>query len=114
MNQDCKENKKGGYVSVSLIKSSNKKDYELESSKKVIQIIREKEKQGFNLSDIAILCRTNKECNHISSLLIDQNIKVNSEELLALSSSEEVLFILNLIRLKINENNLEAKKNLLK
>ena len=114
LNQGCKENKKGGYVSVSLIKSSNKKDYELESSKKVIQIIREKEKQGFNLSDIAILCRTNKECNHISSLLIDQNIKVNSEELLALSSSEEVLFILNLVRLKINENNLEAKKNLLK
>ena len=114
LNQDYKAKNNGGYVSVNMIKSSNPKDYDIEAKKKVIKIIREKEKQGFNLSDIAILCRTNKECNSITSFLINKNLKVNSEELLALSSSKEVLFILDLIRLKINENNLQAKKNLLK
>ena len=45
-----------------------------DQQKKVLGIIKQKEKQGFNLSDIAILCRTNKECNLISSSLIDNNI----------------------------------------
>ena len=114
LSQDYKDDKKGGYISIKLIKTSSKIDYEIESYQRVIEIIRDKQKQGFNLSDIAILCRTNKECNSLSSFLINQEIKVNSEELLALSSSKEVLFIIDLIRLRLNENNLESKKSLLK
>ena len=66
------------------------------------------------MSDIAILCRTNKECNLISTSLIDNNIKVNSEELLALSESKEVIFLIDVIRLILNKNDLNAKKNILK
>ena len=77
-------------------------------SQKVIEIIKEKEEQGFNLRDVAILCRTNKECNLISTFLIENNIKVSSEELLALSESKEVIFIIDLIKLLFNKEDLNA------
>ena len=80
-------------ISINFINPENK-DNNKRSAEKVLEIIKQKEKQGFNLSDIAILSRTNKECNLISTSLIDNNIKVNSEELLALSESKEVLLSL--------------------
>ena len=111
--QNFLKKKIGGYLSINFIKPINK-DYNERSSNKVIDIIKHKEKQGFNLSDIAILCRTNKECNIISDFLIEKNMKVNSEELLALSESQEVLFVVDIIKLLFNKNDLNAKKNILK
>ena len=113
LDQGFLKNKTGGYLSINFINPVNK-DYNERSSEKVLGIIKHKEKQGFNLSDIAILCRTNKECNLISTSLINNNIKVNSEELLALSESKEVLFLIDVLRLLQNKNDLNAKKNLLK
>ena len=105
--------KKGGYLSFNFIKSSDK-DYQDKSSIEVLKIIRQKKKQGFKLNDLAILCRTNKECNLISTFLIQNNIQVNSEELLALSSCNEVNFIIDIIKLLQDKNDSEAKKNILK
>ena len=105
--------KKGGYLAFNFIKPTDE-TYEEISHKKVLNIIKVKESQGFNLSDIAILCRTNKECNAVSAFLISNNKKVNSEELLALSSSQEVLFIIDIIKLLLNKKDDEAKKNILK
>ena len=113
LDQNFLKKKKGGHISINFINPVNK-DYNERSAEKVLAIIKQKEKQGFNLSDIAILCRTNKECNLISASLIDNNIKVNSEELLALSESKEVLFLIDVIRLILNKNDLNAKKNILK
>ena len=96
--QNFLDKKKGGYLSFHFI-DSVEKDYDDKSSKKLLKIIKEKEKQGFNLSDIAILCRNNQQCNLVSTYLIENDIKVNSEELLALSSSKEVIFIIDFIRL---------------
>ena len=111
--QNFLDQKKGGYLSFHFI-DSVEKDYDDKSSKKLLKIIKEKEKQGFNLSDIAILCRNNQQCNLVSTYLIENDIKVNSEELLALSSSNEVIFIIDFIRLLYNKNDLNAKKNILK
>tara|TARA_X000000368_G_scaffold4233_1_gene3212 strand:+ start:33 stop:3080 length:3048 start_codon:yes stop_codon:yes gene_type:complete len=113
IDQNFLKKKTGGHISVNFINSVNK-DYNESSSNKVIEIISHKEKQGFNLSDIAILCRTNKECNFISDFLIEKSIKVNSEELLALSESQEVIFLVDTIRLLFNKNDSNAKKNILK
>ncbi len=113
LDQNFLKKKTGGHISINFINPENK-DYNERSAEKVLEIIKQKEKQGFNLSDIAILCRTNKECNLISASLIDNNIKVNSEELLALSESKEVLFLIDVIRLILNKNDLNAKKNILK
>ena len=111
--QNFLDQKKGGYLSFHFI-DSVEKDYDDKSSKKLLKIIKEKEKQGFNLSDIAILCRNNQQCNLVSTYLIENDIKVNSEELLALSSSNEVIFIIDFVRLLNNKNDLNAKKNILK
>ena len=111
--QNFLDQKKGGYLSFHFI-DSVEKDYDDKSSKKLLKIIKEKEKQGFNLSDIAILCRNNQQCNLVSTYLIENDIKVNSEELLALSSSSEVIFIIDFLRLLYNKNDLNAKKNILK
>ena len=111
--QNFLDQKKGGYLSFHFI-DSVEKDYDDKSSKKLLNIIKEKEKQGFNLCDIAILCRNNQQCNLVSTFLIENDIKVNSEELLALSSSNEVIFIIDFVRLLYNKNDLNAKKNILK
>ncbi len=113
LNQNFLSKNKGGYLSFNFIKSSNK-DYQDKSFTEALKIIRQKQKQGFKLNDLAILCRTNKECNLISTFLIQNNIKVSSEELLALSSCNEVNFIINIIKLLQDKNDLEAKKNILK
>ena len=105
--QNFLDQKKGGYLSFHFI-DPVEKDYDDKSSKKLFKIINEKEKQGFNLSDIAILCRNNQQCNLVSTYLIENDIKVNSEELLALSSSNEVIFIIDFVRLLYNKNDLNA------
>tara|TARA_B100000886_G_scaffold108059_1_gene72224 strand:+ start:182 stop:3226 length:3045 start_codon:yes stop_codon:yes gene_type:complete len=113
LNQNFLKEKKGGYLSFTFIKSFDK-DYQVKTSEEVLKRIKQKQKQGFKLSDIAILCRSNKECNLASEFLMDNNIQVNSEELLALSSCKEVNFIIDIIKLLINANDSEAKKNIVK
>ena len=113
LNQNFLKEKEGGCLSFTFIKSSEK-DYHEKTSEEVLKRIKEKQKQGFKLSDIAILCRTNKECNLVSEFLMDNNIQVNSDELLALSSCKEVNFIIDIIKLLLNAYNLEAKKNIVK
>ena len=115
LDQDHEKDKKGGYISISLFPPKFYSTGKInEIYKRVLKLISLKQKQGFNLSDITILCRVNKECNLISSFLIENNIRVKSEELLALSSSKEVNFIINLIKLKQNKYDSQAKKDVIK
>ena len=115
LDQDHEKDKKGGYISISLFPPKFYNTGKInEIYKRVLKLISLKQKQGFNLSDITILCRVNKECNLISSFLIENNIRVKSEELLALSSSKEVNFIINLIKLKQNKYDTQAKKDIIK
>ena len=115
LDQDHEKDKKGGYISISLFPPKFYNTGKInEIYKRVLKLISLKQKQGFNLSDITILCRVNKECNLISSFLIENNIRVKSEELLALSSSKEVNFIINLIKLKQNKYDSQAKKDVIK
>ena len=115
LDQDHEKDKKGGYISISLFSPKFYTTGKInEIYKRVLKLISWKQKQGFNLSDITILCRVNKECNLISSFLIENNIRVKSEELLALSSSKEVNFIINLIKIKQNKYDSQAKKDIIK
>ena len=113
LNQNFLNEKKGGHLSFNFIKCSEK-DYQDKTSEEVLKKIKQKQKQGFKLGDLAILCRTNKECNVVSTFLIENNIQVNSDELLALSSCKEVNFIIDIIKLLVNTNDTEAKKNIIK
>ena len=66
------------------------------------------------MSDISILCRSNDECNLISDHLIENNINVNSDEMLYLDKSAEACFIVDLLKLIHNPKNKQTKLKVLK
>ena len=104
-----------GLVSISFQEYSPKDNhYETSTCEHVLQIILKKKKEKVNLSDIAILLRSNDECGLISTFLLENNINVTSEEMLSIESSEEVVFLINLLKLKKNFDSKRLKLELLK
>ena len=101
-----------GKIEVSLI-DKNKETYKANTLEKIIEIINKKS-ENFELSDISILCRSNDECNLISDHLIENNINVNSDEMLYLDKSAEACFIVDLLKLIHNPKNKQAKFKVLK
>ena len=105
-------NKFSGKIEVSLLEK-NKEIYTEKTLEKIIEIIHKKS-ETFHLSDISILCRSNDECNLISDYLIENNINVNSDEMLYLDKSTEACFIVDLLRLIHNPKNKYTKLKVLK
>ena len=118
-------NNLGGYVGVNILDnldSSPKKEnaYNL----KIQQIVEDSLKNNFELRDICILVRTNDQGVRISDFLNKKNIDIVSSETLLISKSEDVEFIIailkfcsqpKLINSKLNIiNYLHRKKNLKK
>ena len=118
-------NNLGGYVGVNILDnldSSSKKEnaYNL----KIQQIVEDSLKNNFELRDICILVRTNDQGVRISDFLNKKNIDIVSSETLLISKSEDVEFIIailkfcsqpKLINSKLNIiNYLHRKKNLKK
>jgi len=101
-----------GKIEVSLL-DNNKETYKENTLKKIIEIINKKS-EAFDLSDISILCRSNDECNLISDHLIENNINVNSDEMLYLDKSAEACFIVDLLKLIQNPKNKQTKFKVLK
>ena len=66
--------------------------------------------QGFSLKDIAIICRTNKQCNKISSYLVKKNIKIKSDEISSFTECNEIEVLVHFLRLKIDNNNKELSR----
>ena len=101
-----------GKIEVSLL-DKNKETYKANTLEKIIEIINKKS-ENFELSDISILCRSNDECNLISDHLIENNINVNSDEMLYLDKSAEACFIVDLLKLIQNPINKQTKLKVLK
>jgi len=101
-----------GKIEVCLL-DKNKETYKENTLEKIIEIINKKS-ETFDLSDISILCRSNDECNLISDHLIENNINVNSDEMLYLDKSAEACFIVDLLRLICNPKNKYTKLKVLK
>ena len=101
-----------GKIEVSLL-DKNKETYKENTLEKIIEIINKKS-ENFELSDISILCRSNDECNLISDHLIENNINVNSDEMLYLDKSAEACFIVDLLKLIQNPKNKQTKFKVLK
>ena len=101
-----------GKIEVSLL-DKNKEKYTEKTLEKIIEIIHKKS-ETFHLSDISILCRSNDECNLISDYLIENNINVNSDEMLYLDKSIEACFVVDLLRLIYNPKNKYTKLKVLK
>ena len=104
-----------GLVSISFLEYSPKDNhYENSTCENVLEIILKKKKEKVNLNDIAILLRSNDECTLVSTFLLENNINVTSEEMLSIESSEEVVFLINLLKLKKDCNSKKLKLEALK
>jgi ATP-dependent exoDNAse (exonuclease V) beta subunit len=69
---------------------------------KIKEIVAELKDDGFSLSDIAILCRKNKEASKAAAFLLQNGIPVISSESLLISQSSKVNFIISWILLLLN------------
>ena len=112
-NLDQNSNKKpGGLTTITFI--DQEKDYEEQTRLSVLNIIKDKIREGYDYKDIAILCRKNDQCSQISSFLIENNIDVRSDEISTFSSIEEVRILVRFLGLKVDPKNKEHIKEILK
>ena len=112
-NLNQNSNKKlGGLTTITFI--DQEKDYKEQTSLSVLNIIKDKIREGFDYKDIAILCRKNDQCSLISTFLIENNIDVRSDEISTFSSIEEVRILVRFLGLKVDPKNKEHIKEILK
>lgn len=92
LEQEFDPNKTGGAVSIEFI-PEEKEALKEQNLAKTLSIIREVEKDGFRLQDIAILVRKNSDGSDIANYLSRNGIPVISSESLLLSNSRKVNFL---------------------
>ncbi|MCF6347696.1 MAG: UvrD-helicase domain-containing protein [Flavobacteriaceae bacterium] len=113
-NQQKQNDKKGGYVQLSFIEEGLKKADEkaIAYAEKVLQIINELS-DDFNLNEICVLTRTRKQGVNIADFLTEKGIDIISSETLLLQNSEKVIFMIDLLIYLQNNEDKEAKLNVL-
>ena len=107
-------NNLGGYVGVNILDnldSSPKKEnaYNL----KIQQIVEDSLKNNFELRDICILVRTNDQGVRISDFLNKKNIDIVSSETLLISKSEDVEFIIAILKFSSQPKLINSKLNII-
>ena len=84
------------------------------TQKLVLSMILDKISDGFSFKDIAIICRTNRQCNKLSSYLVKNSIKIKSDEISSFTECEEIEVLVHFLRLKIDNKNKESQREILK
>ena len=102
-----------GYVNLSFLEPSKEVHRDELFPEKVLNIIQESITNGFSLSDICVITRKKKEGVLIAEFLNDNGVDIISSETLLLEKSPEVNLIINTLSFILNQNNLEAKFNIL-
>jgi len=86
----------GGYVSIEFLEDNEfSADLDTQRCERVVAIIAEVQQQGYQLKDIAVLTRSNKNGSLIASHLIGKGIRVISSESLLINNSPKVKLILS-------------------
>jgi len=81
-----------------LSSSKKKEEYIDIYCTRTLGIIQESISRGYDLKDIAVLARSNKEMIAIAEFLLDNDVQVISSESLHVDTSPEVQFLLSLLR----------------
>lgn len=93
INQEIAENtKSGGWVSIEFLESSESDDFVLS---RVLERVSALIAEGWQLGDIAILCRKNKEASFIASKIQNKGYEVSSPDSLKLKFNNEINFIIS-------------------
>ncbi len=95
--QEVAKNKDGGYVQISFIEKDEDENDKFHAYLLKIKSILENLDPNFQLNDVCILVRKNKQGALIANYLISEGIQVVSSESLLLANSEKVDFIINLL-----------------
>ena len=99
-----------GHVSITFINKDFKKGQQLEGVlKETLFQIENCLFRGFEKSEIAVLVRDNKQSSLISEWLIENNVSVLSQDSLSINNSKKIELLINLIKLKVNNSNQEAR-----
>ena len=85
----------GGYIHIDL--TSKSPEFKQEVMKKIIDQILILKSKGYELKDMAILCRTGKETRQAAAALNLEGIDVLSDEALLINASKNVNFVLALL-----------------
>lgn len=106
LEQQSASGKESGYIRLDIISGDQMElTYAERTIIRIEEIINQLLNGGYDLKDIAILCRTNKQAGRIARELILRGINVISSESLLLSYSPEVRFITTMIRCLIEPAN---------
>lgn len=112
-NQDF-NHKKGGYVQLNLIeKNDGTEIYQVDTLNQVLSNINSALEQGFQLSEITILHRTNAHGKLIAEFLSQENIQVISAESLLVANSSEIQLIELFFKTISNEEDLVSRAQFL-
>jgi ATP-dependent exoDNAse (exonuclease V) beta subunit len=114
---NCKQNtnsRAGGYVEIDqFFAKDTKEEVTKIHVQKSFEAINSALEQDFAHNEIAVLVRTKAQATAISESLAIHGIPFLSSESLNLSHSKEVLFLIGLLRLVLDENNLEHRLTVL-
>ena len=102
--QKPRADKKGGVVKLEFVENPEETDtnQKQQTQLRILETIRQLEKQNHPLNHITILCRSNKEASETARFLLEREIDVISSESLLLNQSDEVNFILSIFRVMSN------------
>ncbi|MCU0450888.1 MAG: UvrD-helicase domain-containing protein [Bernardetiaceae bacterium] len=108
---------KGGHVELSLLGGPDKisgSKYQQLTFERCLRLIGQlTQQQGYQLSDIAILCRRNVEAAYLAQQLLAHDIRVISSESLLIKNSPAVRFIVGFLRVMTQPVNHLLKSELL-
>lgn len=94
--------KVGGHVQLSFLEGSNEDELMFGA---VLKTIEEAQAAGFDLEDIAVLCRKNKDARTVANGLNDLGIPVISSDSMSLVFSEAVNLVVSLMKVVQNPDN---------
>ena len=112
-NQQETNTKKGGLVQFTFIEEKDSKDIDKLYCSHVLKTIQEVLAKNYKLKDICILTRKRKHGILLANFLMQQSIPIISSETLLLGSSPKVKFLVCLLQLSTQPQDLETHYNVL-
>ncbi len=109
------DNHPDGKIRISFIEEDDEADFNEKVNQRLINLLNELQKKGYNPGDIAIITRKNKEAKQVADFLLNYEIHnpeaghrfpVISDEALRLGGSSTVVFLISLLKYLVNPDDL--------
>jgi ATP-dependent exoDNAse (exonuclease V) beta subunit len=113
--QIAKKQAEGGFVQIHRSVSANEDEFSLEQDEEIISLVRQlTQEKGYRPMDIALLFRSKKTANRLIPKLLDAGFEVASEQGELMNQNPECVFLIDLLRLNVDAENVEATRAVLK